>query len=288
MIVPFQETGMIRTGFLTTLMAVLMVSSVSAQATTGWRFRWPQGQTLVYTVEQITTASETVGGKTNESKTKLNLTKRWQVVAVDAQGVATLHMSLDALRMETTLPNNEVLLFDSANQDKSHPQLREQMIKFIGQPLAVLRVDSYGQVLEVKESKYGPASKYQNELPFTLVLPQTAPNPGQSWQRPYQVTLDPPQGAGEKYDAVQKCVCKAVANGTATLGVSNLVTKPPAALADQAPLLQLQPEGEVVFDVQAGRLKNVSLKIEKELKNHQGEGSLYKFQSSYVEQIVVN
>ncbi len=276
---------MVRAAILTTVAALLLASAASAQQA-GWRLRWQQGQTLTYSVEQSMTAAETKGGTTNESKNKLPLTKRWTVVSVDAQGVATLQLALAALRMETTLPGGEVLLFDSANPDKGDPQLKEQMTKYVGQPLATLVVDGFGQVLEVKESKFGPASKYQNELPFALVLPQTAPAPGQSWRRQYQVTLDPPQGAGEKYDAVQKCVCKAVEGAKATIAVSNTVTKLPEALANQAPLLQLQPEGEVVIDTQAGRMLSVNFKVDKELKNHEGEGSSYRFQSSYAEQYV--
>jgi hypothetical protein len=283
-----KEAGMVRKALLGTIAALLLVATASAQQTPGWRFRWQQGQVLTYAVEQSMNAAETQGGKTNESKTKLNLTKRWQVLAIDAQGVATLQLAVTAMRMETTSPGGEVLVFDSANLDKSDPQLKEQMSKYVGQPLAVLRVDGFGQVQEVKESKYGSASKYQNELPFALVLPQTAPAPGQGWQRPYQVILDPPQGAGEKYDAVQKCVCKTIDGTKATITVSNTVIKLPAAAADQAPLLQLQPQGEVVFDTQAGRLASVSFKIDKELKNHQGEGSSYRFQSSYSEQLVAN
>jgi hypothetical protein len=51
-------------------------------------------------------------------------------------------------------------------------------------------------------------------------------------------------------------------------------------------VLQLQPEGEVVFDLQAGRLQSARLRIDKELKGHQGEGSSYKFQSAYTEKYV--
>ena len=279
---------MVRKAFLATMTALVLITAASAQ-TPGWRFRWQQGQVLTYKVEQTMTAADTSSdGKTNESKTRLDLTKRWQVLSVDAKGVATLQMSLAALRMETKLPSGDTLLFDSANLDKSDKDLKEQMGQYVNQPLAVLCLDGYGQLTEVKESKYGSASKYQNELPFAIVLPQTAPGPGQSWSRPYQVTLDPPQGTGEKYDAVQKCVCKAVAGTTATILVTNTVTKLPAAVADQAPLLQLQPEGEIIFDIQGGRLQSVNFKIDKELKNHRGEGSAYRFQSTYSEQFIAN
>ena len=52
------------------------------------------------------------------------------------------------------------------------------------------------------------------------------------------------------------------------------------------PRKPMQPEGEVVFDTQNGRLSSASLKIEKELLGHQGEGSSYKFQSTYTEKLV--
>ncbi len=62
----------------------------------------------------------------------------------------------------------------------------------------------------------------------------------------------------------------------------------PESLLDRVPLLQLQPEGEVVFDFKEGRLSRASLHIEKELKGHQGEGSSYRFQSTYTEEFIGN
>ena len=67
-------------------------------------FRWETGQLLTYRVEHTTSAAETVSGTKNETKTKLNLTKRWYVAAVDPAGVATIQLSLAALRLETTTP----------------------------------------------------------------------------------------------------------------------------------------------------------------------------------------
>ncbi len=151
-------------------------------------------------------------------------------------------------------------------------------------PLAVLRGDGYGRVLEVKESKFGPASRYEAEPPFVGVLPAALPQPGQGWERSYQLTLEPPQGTGEKFAAVQRYVCKAADAATLTMTLKTELKNPPAAPGDQVPLLQMQPEGEVVYDLRAGRLLRANLRIEKELANHQGEGSGYRFVSTYVEE----
>src|SRR6266511_6323411 len=129
---------MVRNGSLAVLVTLVVLSAAPAQ-TAAWRFRWQTGQVLAYKVEQTMAATEVTPGGKIESKTKLNLTKRWQVQAVDAAGVATLQLSLAAMRLETTTPAGEPLIFDSADADKSDAQLKEQLGRYINTPLAVLR-----------------------------------------------------------------------------------------------------------------------------------------------------
>jgi hypothetical protein len=96
--------------------------------------------------------------------------------------------------------------------------------------------------------------------------------------------LEPPQGTGdEKYAAVQRYICKDVADNLATVSLTTEVKGIPAAQEDQVPLWQMQPEGEIVFDLQAGRLQKATLKIDKEAKI---EGGNTHFQSIYTEQYV--
>lgn len=276
---------MLRKGIVVALAGLALTSTAAAQQA-AWKFRWQTGQVLTYRVEQITTAAEEAGPNKSSTTSKLNLLKRWQVLQVDAAGIATVQLALASLRLETTTPGGETIIFDSANPDKSSPELREQMQRYVNTPLAVLRVDGNGRVVEVKESKFGPASRYQSELPFVIALPNQAPQPGQFWERSYVITLDPPHGAGEKYDAVQKYTCAQLTGGAATITLTtDLKSKPPSA-ADEVPLLQFLPQGEVVFDVQAGILRSARLRIDKEVTGHQGEGSRYRFQSSYTEEYV--
>jgi hypothetical protein len=250
-------------------------------------FQWKNGQVLVYKVEETTEATDVKDEDKAVTKTRLNLTKRWQVTAVDAQGVATVQLSLSSLLQEMTNAKGETLTFDSTNAEKTAPQLKEQMAKYVGQTLAVLRVDGYGRLVEVKESKFGPASRFEAEmLPFLAVVPPAPLKAGQTWERPFKVTLDPPQGAGEKYDAVQRYTCKASANNVATITVTTEMKTQPDAAADRVPLLQKLVQGEVVFDYQAGRLKSATLKVDSELKAHQGEGSSFHFTRSYSEEYV--
>jgi hypothetical protein len=250
----------------------------------GWRFQWEPNQVLTYKVEQTTTASEVIEGKKAETVSRLANTKRWQVLDVDAAGTATLQLSMAALKIETTTPTGEVMVFDSANPDKSNPQMREQLSKFVGQPLATLRVNKQGKVVEVKECKFGPASRFECEPPFIVTFPPEGfPS---DWDRSYQVTVEPPQGAGEKYDAVQKYSCRTVEGKIAGIAFSTALKTKPMAPVDEIPLFSVLPQGQVQFDFQAGKMLSARLTIQKELTDHQGAGSNYHFQSSYSEELI--
>jgi hypothetical protein len=273
---------MLRRALLSSFVGILIAGSAAAQS----GFRWQTGQVLTYRVEQVTSASEVLGDTKTESKTRLSLTKRWKVAGVDASGVATVQLSLAELRLENVRPDGETLVFDSAHPDQSTPEMSKELSGFVGPVLAVLRLDARGKVVEVKESRFGPASRYEVELPFLLVLPEAGLKEGQTWDRAYAITLEPPQGTGEKFDATQSYSCRSVASGLATIAMTTAVKNPPENALERVPLLQLQPRGEIVFDTRLGLLRGARLTIDSELKGHQGEGSSYHFQSLYTAEYV--
>jgi hypothetical protein len=251
---------------------VLVVAAVAAPAQDAPRFRWQAGQVLDYATEHVTAMAETMGDAKSESKNHVRTTKRWTVSAVDAGGVATLTLSLTALKQDRTTTSGDRLTFDSADVEKSTPELRG-MAKFLNKAVATLRVDGYGRVVEVKDS-VGPATTYEQELPFLLMLPAALPKTGQSWERTYKITLAPPLGTGEKYDAAQKYTAAEVKGDSLRVTLKTELKNPPKAAADMVPLWQMLPEGELVFDLKAGRLEKAVVGVERELPAKDNEGAV--------------
>ena len=260
------------------LLAALLPAPAAAQAP---QFRFVKGQTLTYKVKHHTTASESVDGNQTTTVSKLDLVKRWDVKDVDAAGVATLHLTLTSMRNEQQRPGGDTLLFDSADFGKSTPGLREQMAKFVGTTLAILRVDPAGRVVEVKQ---GNASRYEAEPPFGVVLPKDVIKPGLAWARAYNITVDPPQGTGEKYPAEQRYECVKLDADQTTINVSTTFKMQPEAVQDRIPLLQKDVKGQVVFDAKAGGLVTARFEIDRTIENHQGPGTSYRLQSKYEEE----
>lgn len=268
---------------LVLILGTFFTVPVLAQGGPAWQYRWQKGQVLTYRVEHITSAAETVGGNRAEVSSKLNLVKNWKVSDVDAHGTATMQLTLVSLRQEQTRPSGEKVLFDSSNPEASTPELKEQMGKFVGKTLASLRVDNLGRVVEVIQ---GDGKSYESDPPFVLVFPGQALWRGQAWQRSYQVALAPPAGTGEKHAATQTFEVTSIADGKATISLKTQFQALPSNLADRLPLLQKQPQGQAIFDLQTGRLVSARLTIDSTIENYQGQGSSYRLQSQFTEEVV--
>jgi len=264
---------------------VLFACTASADAP---RFQFRKGETLSYHLVQTTKVAEVVLDEKTakpqevEATTKVDLVRKWKVTDVDDKGIATLEMSIASMRFERKSGTEEDV-FDSSKPDDLN---KNEMAKHVGPVLAILRVDSLGKIVDVKESKVGPATRFASELPFKLVLPAMAVKPGDVWDRSYTIQLDPPLGTGEKYEATQKYTCLEPKSGLLTVNMTTQIKEMPAQSADQIPLLPLTPEGSLYFHAESGRYYAARLTISKELKNHQGDGSSYKYTSTYVEDLM--
>jgi hypothetical protein len=141
-----------------------------------------------------------------------------------------------------------------------------------------VKLDGYGRVLEVIQGK--PAT-FEVEPPFVVIFPAAKAEAGQAWRRQYNVVLEPPQGAGEKFETEQRYECKKIEAGKATIALTTQYKALPDSPRERLPLLQKDVQGELIFDVQGGRLLSVQLTTEKTIENHQGKGSSYQFKSQY-------
>lgn len=264
-------------------LSMLITIAMPAFAQIPWQFRWQKGQQLTYRVKHLTTATEVVEASKLVSSANLELVNRWQVLDLDEKGVATLSLTLVSMRNEQKRGSGETILFDSENLEKSTPELREQMKKYIGQTLAILRVDGFGRVVEVKQ---GSAASFEAEPPFIVVFPDAKAAAGQAWRRPFNLVLDPPHGTGEKLEADQRYECTKLADGKATLSIATTIKTKLDNSRDRLPLLQREVEGDIIIDLPNGRLLSARLNIDKTVLDHQGKGSSYRFQSEYSRQLV--
>lgn len=266
--------------------AVLILASLNAESSEpmpSLTFNWTPGQTLDYRVQQTThvqevTADDQGRTQTAEVRTVLMVLKRWTVREVEAAGVATLDLSILQMRQTMTRADGKTTSIDSEN-----PEDAKQLAEVLNKPVLTLRVDRRGQILEVRESRPGSARRIEAELPFRLILPERSTVP--QWGRTFTITLEPPHGTGERYEASQSFTYKGSKDGLAVIGVTTQLANEPATASEKLPLLPMLWSGEVFFDPNQGRYHAARLVAKAVLTGHQGPASKFTFHSTYQEEL---
>jgi|GEM_PF-4842452 len=272
-------------GVLMGLISLVSVHDVRAQDGVA-AFRWQKDQVFRYKVDHKTVAKDTRGQVENEVQTQINLIREWKVLEVDAKGRAKIQLKLLALKSATKRPDGEVLQFDSEKPDDATPQLRDQLARFIGEPVAFLEVDSLGKVERVIENRFGSSSRFETDPPFGVVLPGTAIKNGDSWVRTVHFTpvgSNLPVPGGGNLEARVKTTCAAATASSLTLRTAAQIGKQPEGIPERISLLQYFPDTEVVLDAPGVPPKLIVSKIDRSLKYGEKEESLYRLVSEYRE-----
>ncbi len=270
------------------LSLVALVLAASIASADDPRFRFHKGETLTYRMVRTTVVTETIldekTAKPVETQvtTKMDVTRCWKVTEFDTKAIATLEFTIAALRWERKAGADEDV-FDSEKPDDLN---RKEMAQHVGPVLAVLKFNPLGHLLTVNDCKIGSPKSFEMELPFKMTLPPAEPKVGESWDRTFTIQIDPPHGTGEKYTATQKYTVQEPKGGFLTVGVATTIKDLPGQAADRVPLLPNLLEGTLFFHAPSGRYYGARLRTERTLKNHQGEGSSYKYVSTYSENFV--
>lgn len=273
--------------FRSLVLLLALAAPLLAQPDAPLRFAWKAGQTHSYKVQQTTTVDElTLDEKAKtptpvKTVTTLNSTKTWTVKEVDKAGVATLEMSVAAMKQEVTqtVGTNKPIArtVDSANPDDA------KAMPFLGKPIVTAKVDAQGRLVEAKSDNPAAADRLQVELPFRLILPDGVPTKDAAWSRPVAIKLPPPVGTGESFDGTQKYTFQGMKDAYAVVGFATTLKAPPTDAAVMPALVPMLWEGSLFFDTKAGRYHGAKLTAKGEVANHQGEGTKFGYVSEYVE-----
>ena len=273
--------------FLAVPFALLFGAFATAEDAPKLRFVWLKDATANYQVVQTTTVQETILDEQSKKPveigtiTKMTIGKKWLVKSVDSAGAATLELVTTALKQEITqtvgAAKPEVRLLDSAKPEDA------KAMTFLNKPIFSLKVDALGKISEVKSENPSAADRLQADLPFKLHLPDAAPAVEKPWERAFELKLPPPLGTGEKFDAVQKYTFRGMNKDFAIIGITTALQTPTEDAALMPAIAPMLWEGDVFFNAKTGQYHGAKLAIKKEIANHQGEGTKFRYTSEYTE-----
>lgn len=266
---------------------IFAVGAARAEDEPKLRFVWTKDAVAAYQVQQTTTVSETtLDEKTKKpldiaTVTKLTVVKKWTVKSTGSDGSAGLELVTTAFKQEVTQTAGDapavVRLLDSANPEDA------KGMAFLNKPIVSFKIDNQGRISDVKSENPVAADRLQTDLPFKLHLPDSALPPNASWQRAFELKLPPPLGTGEKFAAVQKYTFRGINKDFAIVGTSTSLNTMPDDAAVVPAILPMLWEGDIFFNAKTGQYHGAKLAIKKEIANHQGDGTKFRYSSEYTE-----
>jgi hypothetical protein len=250
------------------------------------RLKLDSGETLKYRVLHTTDIKETTLDEESKKpvevtkSTKLQMIKSWTVKQIDSKGLITLDLTIHRMRLEQKLPDGKSDLFDSEQPDELN---KEAIAQTVGPVLATIKINDRGDVVEVVKSP-GPKHRALAELPFKVMF---AEGDAKNWQRACTIQIDPPQGLGDRYGLLQSFSNEGISkDGLARLTLKTALKETLQEDSEKAPLLPFLWEGFAKVSQTNGRIIEVDFNIGQAIKNHQGNGSSYRYDATYKEELL--
>ncbi len=260
------------------------------------RYKFHPNETLRWEVEHRSMVRATVSGTTQDSATLSTSIKAWQVTDVQPDGTATIEHRVEWVDMRQKLTGRAEVRYDSRTGAKPPPGF-ETAARSVGVPLATMKMNTQGKLLErkrheVKDEKNKskkaaqPESDVKNDAWVTIPLPEEAVPVGHTWSIPQDIEIPLPSGMVKKVKAIQKFVLEEVKTGVATIQVSTEILTPITDPAVESQLVQREVSGRVRFDIDAGRILDQRMDIDKHVVGFRGGASSLHYVNRFTERLV--
>lgn len=245
------------------------------------RYKFAAGDELRYRTEHLSTVETRIQGVTQTAKCRSGSTKVWRVTKVDEKGNATFTHMVDDVDMWQQVTGREEQRY-SSKTDKVAPPGYETVASSVGVPLADITIDVRGLVVK-RDNKLPQFTLGQGQL--TLPLPPRPVKIGEFWNLPVDVRVQLESGQMKVVSTRVVYELKQVLTGVATIGMKTEVLTPINDQAVEAQLVQRLLEGEIKFDMDAGRVLSQELRQDKTVLAFKGAESRMQYLARYTEQL---
>jgi len=254
-----------------------------ASAQVNLQHSYTKGEELKYQLKQETNVEETTVDPqtkkltTLKTVTTLTLSRTWKIVSVEADGSATLELTITAIKDEVVQTKDDekakTRSLDSSKEDDA------KAMPFLNQPSMTVTLDRRGEVVSVKGEGKDLEAKLKEQLPLRAFLPKGPIKAKDTWTREFTITTP----TKEKFETIQEFAIKGQ-NGDYI--VLSQTTTPKEKVTDDTviPMLaHLLWNGEVFFNGKTNQYHGAKLKATQNIKNHRGEGTKFIYKSEFTE-----
>lgn len=260
--------------------ALAAAESTSPPELVQLRYRFAAGDALASRVAHRALTETTMNGVTQTVETMTDSTKTWLVVAVDDAGAATLEQQVSDVTMTSRSSDRGEVRWSSAGTDDPPPGY-EGVRQSLGVPLVRMRVAADGLILERRELRPCPAAATGDLV--LVPFPEEPVAVGHQWTVADEVVVEVPNGPRKAVRTRLRYRLEDVRDGVATIAVDTTVLTPVDDPRLEARLLERIWNGEIRFDVEAGRIVGRRTAIDRRVVGFGGPQSSVRYKASLEE-----
>lgn len=247
------------------------------------RYTFRSGDAIGSRVEHRALTETTMNGVTQSVETMTDSTRTWKVVAIDEEGVATLEQFVDDVTMTSRTSDRGEVRWSSEG-DAEPPPGYEGVRLSLGVPLVRMRVAADGRVLERRELRPCPTAASGDLV--VVPLPDEPVAVGHEWTIPQEVVVEVPGGPRKAVRTRLRYRLEAVRDGMATIAVDTTVLTPVDDPRLEARLLERIWDGEIRFDIEAGRIVSRRTAIDRRVVGFGGPESSVRYKAGLEERLL--
>lgn len=267
------------TVWLASLMGLVLGGAVSAEETHQLRFKFEKGASTHYAIRQQMAMEIEFNAVFEKAGYSANSIRHFQVLDVDDKGNATLELMIDRAYLSAT-QNGNTSVYDSTDLKAEVPSEHLAVAAMIGRASVQIKVSPVGIVLGLTPLLGQPQEKIDladQKLDVLFALPTESLAVGEVWRESFttDVYVAGPGGLKRKINMQREYKLSKVENNVATIEAKTKVLSPNITPEEEGQLIQKVWNGEIQFDIAAGRMLSRVQKVDGQVANFsEGKGLL--------------
>jgi hypothetical protein len=246
------------------------------------KYKMRAGSTLRYRVEHLASVETTIGGNTQEQKSRSISTKAWKFLELDpTSGLRFEHVIEDVDMWQTSTGRQDVTY--NSRQDRQPPAEYEHVAESLGKPLATVTMDVHGKVLDRDVAAKHPDWGFGG---LVMPLPEGKVAIGHTWTVPHLIHARREDRTVQQIKTRLRYRLERVQTGVATISIKSEVLTPISDQRIKSQIVQQLSNGEIKFDIDAGHVLSKQLDWDETVIGFNGNDSNMKYLARFTETLL--
>jgi hypothetical protein len=271
--------------FSVCLVAVCWLANASADEDSKpylLRYKMKAGESLHFEVTHVAKTKAKINKTEEVTQMHTQSHRHWDVESATDQQITFSHV-LDSVSMTQQTGENEEMQWSSGS-DTDPPAMFRAVADQIGTRLSTITIDSRGL-----ESSRANDSGTKSDLgmgSLTLNLPEEAIAIGGSWSVPREVRVRDENSEVKTFKINEVYTLEQVKTGVATISIRSEALTPIDSEAMRSQVVQQMSNGEIRFDIDAGRMIEKTLDWDESVVSFRGPNSAMEYRAKLTEKLV--